>query len=336
MEGLSLILPVYNTEDYIENCLNSIIKSKKDLTNIQIIIIDDASTDRSGEISKEIAAQHDDFLYVYKENGGVSRARNLGIEYAKYDYITFVDCDDHIHEDYFELIFKSIKKKPDIILFDWFNEYQENVLELVKAMDIKHQLWTVHPCVWSKVFKKEVIEAVRFPAGKLYEDVEFTYKSLAYVKNYDYIETPLYYYQRHRKGSLVNTISPKVNDIYDVLDATYSFYQEKDLLTYENKKGLEYQFVKLLLWSNTYVQLQYFKFNLLGFSNKMKETRDLVNDTFPQWHKNTYIKQNKAFFEARLGKNYIQNIDKIGKSFFDTFYIIQMLVVQNFERILRK
>lgn len=107
MESLiSVIIPVYNTENYIGVCLESLVKQT--YTNFEVLMIDDGSTDNSGRICQEYTESDSRFHYYRKENGGVSSARNLGIEYSRGDYLTFVDSDDWVEEDYLEVLYSAL------------------------------------------------------------------------------------------------------------------------------------------------------------------------------------------------------------------------------------
>ena len=107
MESLiSVIIPVYNTESYVRVCLESLVEQT--YTNFEVIMIDDGSTDNSGEICQEYTERDSRFHYYRKENGGVSSARNLGIEYSRGNYLTFVDSDDWVEEDYLEVLYNAI------------------------------------------------------------------------------------------------------------------------------------------------------------------------------------------------------------------------------------
>lgn len=331
MNGLSLIIPIYNVEKYIDYCLQSVLKSMDSLSNIQIILVDDGSKDQSGEIAQQYAQQYPNFHYVSKENGGLSDARNFGLQYVKYDYVTFLDSDDYVAENYFSEIFELLDRQPDLIIFDWMDVGEDDYTNIVKGMDLPDYLWSVQPSAWNKVYRTSLFNEVKFPKGKIYEDVGTIYKLLWYVKDYLYINKPLYKYRKNREGSILTTISPKINDIYDALEDTYSFYKENNILS-ENGEGLCYQYVKILLWSNMYRQLKFYKFNFYGFYKKMKDTRVFIDNHFPDWKNNEYIHKNSEYFEARLGSEFVQTLNGIGKNFFETAVIITFLILKNRKR----
>lgn len=332
MNGLSVIIPIYNVEKYIGDCLQSVVHSMDTLSNIQIILVDDGSKDHSGEIAQQYAEQYPNFHYVNKENGGLSDARNFGFQFVKYDYITFLDSDDYVADNYFSEIFQSLEKQPDMIIFDWMDVGNNHYTNLVKGMDFPDSLWSVQPSAWNKVYRTKWFDEVKFPKGKFYEDVGTIYKLLRNVKEYIYIDKPLYKYRKNRQGSILSTISPKINDIYDVLEDTYSFYKEKNELSNSNVDGLCYRYVKILMWSNMYRQLKYYKFNFVGFYKKMKKTRFLIDTHFPEWRNNEFLYKNDEYFKDRFGNEFVKRIDGIGKNFLETAAIITSLVLKNRNR----
>lgn len=329
MTALSLVIPIYNVEKYIEECLLSIVKSMKSLKGIEIIMVDDGSTDQSGEIAKKYSRKYSNFSYYFKENGGLSDARNYGLQQVKSKYVSFLDSDDYIADNYFSEVFKSIQSSPDLIIFDWVDFHDDKSVKLVKGMDIPTSLWSVLPSACNKVYKKSIFDEIQFPIGKIYEDVATTYKLLYYVKEFTYIDKPLYIYRKNREGSILTSTSPKINDIYFALDDTYGFYQNKNALSKENADGLCYQYVKLLLWSNMYRQLKFYKFQYFNFYKKMKYTRSKVYSTFPSWKDNEFLVENRDYFEKRLGSNHINKLDKVGKGYWSTLITTFSLIVRN-------
>ena len=331
--GLSLIIPIYNVKDYIDECLQSVIVSMGDLSNVQVILVDDGSTDESGAIAMKYAEDHKNFFYHYKDNKGLSDARNYGLAYVRYGYVAFLDSDDSVRTSFFQEIFIALEKRPDMIIFDWVDVEEGKGFQLVSGMDFGEVLWTVQPGAWNKVYKLSLFEEIKFPKGRVYEDVGTIYKLLDSINHYIYINEPLYNYRKNRKGSILTSVSSNINDIYIALEDTYLFYSARNSLTNENRTGLCYQYVKLLSWSNMYRQLQFYKYNFWGFYLKMKETRQLIYKRFPEWRTNEYLIRNIAFFQSRLGNNYIKKIDSIGKSFLSTSRTILFLIIKNQKRI---
>lgn len=331
--GLSVIIPIYNVEKYIERCLESVFVSMGALPNIQIILVDDGSLDGSGKFAENFAETRSNFLYVYKENGGLSDARNFGLRYVQYDYVAFIDSDDSIQKPYFQKIIEVLQQHPDMIIFDWMDIEGNRIHQLVKGMDFAEVLWTVQPGAWNKIYKTALFDLVKFPKGRVYEDVATIYKLLYFTKKYTYINEPLYNYRKNRKGSILSAGSTTINDLYIALEDVYSFYEIRGVLNGENRKGLCYQYVKLLGWSNMYRQLLFFKFDFQGFYGKMKKNRGLLYNRFPEWQSNALLKRNAEFFGNRLGSDYINTLDRVGKTPLKTFYTVVFLITKNRKRL---
>ncbi|MGE7759126.1 glycosyltransferase family 2 protein [Peribacillus sp. NPDC097895] len=335
MVNLSVIIPIYNVEAYLSDCLDSIVNSMRKVNisenKVDIILVNDGTKDHSGEIAKKYSDIYN-FIYVEKNNGGLGDARNFGLQYAKYEYVAFIDSDDKVSENFFSDIFRTLKSKPDLIIFDWYDYFEDKEKKVVKGMENSQFLWTVQPSAWNKVYKTSFFRNFKFPKGKVYEDVGTIYKILSEVKVYTYLESPLYIYRKGRQNSLLTTISPKINDIYDVLEDTYNYYKDvvgKDKVIEE---GLSYQYIKLLMWSNMYRQLKLYRFNIWGFYKKMKNTRLLINGKFPGWKKSVLLEKNSHFFIDRFGKGYISLIDKMGKNLFSTIYCLFIVILKNSNR----
>lgn len=167
---LSVIVPVFNTENYIARCIKSILDS--DYTNIELILINDGSTDKSLEICREYYHVDKRIKLVNTSNGGVSKARNIGMNEATGDFITFVDSDDYVERDAYSNILESFSNNIDIVIFGSKtvtsngrilkeNTYPER---LIRQQDIvENVIKMLDTAVWNKVFKSTYIKDVRFP-----------------------------------------------------------------------------------------------------------------------------------------------------------------------------
>ncbi|PGT51021.1 family 2 glycosyl transferase [Priestia megaterium] len=336
MSSLSVIIPIYNVEEYLGDCLDSLIKSMK-LTKhkneINVILVNDGTKDNSGEIAKKYSSNHN-FRYVEKTNGGLGDARNFGLKYVASEYVAFIDSDDKISEDFFPKIFRALEDKPDLVIFDWYDylEEEDKLDKVVKGIENPDYLWTVQPSAWNKVYKRNLFEEIKFPKGKVYEDVGTIYKLLSKVEVYNYVDSPLYIYRKGRQNSLLTTISPKINDIYDVLEDTYFYYCNTIDENIKIKEGLGYQYIKLLMWSNMYRQLKFYKFKYLFFYKKMKYTRSLIYEKFPDWNESKFLHENSNFLRERFGENYLTSIDNMGKNLFSTTFTLGRLIFRNMGR----
>ena len=197
MAKVSVIVPIYNVEKYLPKCLDSLVNQTLD--DIEIILVNDGSLDNSGKIAKEYSEKYQDkIIYLEKENGGLSDARNYGIPYATGEYIAFLDSDDYIDIDAYKQMYEKAKKEDaDFLECDFIWEYP-NKKVIDKRIDYKNKqemLAVVRVVAWNKLIKRDLIikNNIRFPKGLRYEDIEFTYKLLPYLNKISYIDKNFMY-----------------------------------------------------------------------------------------------------------------------------------------------
>lgn len=202
---VSIIVPVYNVEQYLCKCIDSIITQT--YKKIEIILIDDGSSDSSGIICDEYALKDSRIIVIHKENGGLSSARNAGLDVAIGDYVMFVDSDDFVEPDFCEVPLKIAKEKNvDIVSFGYCRLYADgqiietktsNPRSLSKAEGI-NQLITksdvIHNYTWNKFYNKNLFKEIRFPIGKYYEDQATTYLLFHKASSIYVIDNILYNY----------------------------------------------------------------------------------------------------------------------------------------------
>lgn len=215
MDKISVIVPVYKVEQYLNKCVDSIICQT--YKNLEIILVDDGSPDRCGEICDEYAKKDDRVKVIHKKNGGLSDARNAGLDISTGDWIGFVDSDDYINPDMYEKLLCSAKENDaDISLCSYKyvgdGEYDNNSpvkTEVISGKDIlfrkmnqkKSYYWVV---AWNKLYKSHLFNEIRYPYGKLHED-EFTIHEIFYgVKKVACVSESLYNYLQ-RDNSIVNS-----------------------------------------------------------------------------------------------------------------------------------
>jgi glycosyltransferase involved in cell wall biosynthesis len=196
---LSIIIPVYNTENYIADCIESITCIKN--TNIEVIIVNDGSTDSSLNICKEYALVDQRIKVIDKKNEGVSIARNIGLSHANGKYILFLDSDDFIKSEFWKPAFSEMEKDYDLVLFNRGTLYENgrreitplmfnNLENLQRLAKIAMTTYELNPC-WGKLYKRKVIEEnnIRFIEGmRIGEDTCFTLDFLPYVKSVKFID----------------------------------------------------------------------------------------------------------------------------------------------------
>lgn len=211
---VTIIVPVYNVEQYIEKCVDSILR--QNYKNIEIILVDDGSTDLSGEICDAYGKKDTRVKVIHKSNGGLSSARNAGLKIASGEYISYVDSDDYVEESFIqELLSLCVDNNRafSCISFREFSEECESVMrenakpivyneeEFIKKIVSDDSANKITYCVWSKLFRRDIIEGLIFPEGKTYEDILYTTTAVVNARGCVFKDIALYNY-RIREGSI--------------------------------------------------------------------------------------------------------------------------------------
>ena len=236
-ELISIIVPIYNTEAYLTKCIDSILNQS--YQNLEIILVDDGSTDNSALISKQYAQKDSRIHFIHQNNSGVSIARNVALDYAHGDYIGFVDSDDYIAPDMFETLYTlSQKENADISMVSYYivenNQLKKHTfteqIYVYDAISALRELLIdqeVQNYTWNKLYKKSIFEKKRFPVGKFYEDIDIMYHLFEDCKKIVYRDTPKYYYVK-RQNSIVNYRTyENCKDYFDVSVERYHYIQQK-------------------------------------------------------------------------------------------------------------
>lgn len=217
---VSVIVPVYNVEKFLCKCINSIINQS--YKNLEIILINDGSTDNSTSICHEYKKKDCRIKLVEKVNGGLSEARNFGIDISNGAYLSFVDSDDYIHPQMIEsMMSKIIEKDADIIvcghtIVDINGQIQSKVRDnnktylynSAKALNLILEDKNINSFAWDKIYKKILFKNLRYPIGRTFEDTAFTYKLFQRAKVVIQLNKSYYYYV-NRADSLTKDLSPK-------------------------------------------------------------------------------------------------------------------------------
>lgn len=228
MEKISIIAPVYQVEKYIGQCIESVINQT--FKNFELILIDDGSKDKSGNICDEYAKRDKRIHVVHTENKGAASARNRGLDLATGKYIAFVDGDDYLAENMLDKLYKVITQENcDVVVCDFLNLHanpdKDFSLQLsdskVSGREILSHLknqknygvWTI---VWNKLYKKEILKDLRFPEGKYFEDEIFSDQLYLRCNEVQVISDVLYYH-RVLETSTMNT--QKIRNYLDLIDA---------------------------------------------------------------------------------------------------------------------
>lgn len=207
---ISVIVPVYNVESYISNCIESILGQT--FLDLEILLIDDGSTDRSGIIC-DLYASDDRVKVFHRENHGVSASRNYGMRKAKGEYITFVDSDDWLEPDYLKCLWDGIVKGADVSCCNCFvnqdsdqkirREYPSMMLTKDRALDCYSVYYFT--VVWGKLYKKDVVGGIKFAEDLFYSEDTLFYTEVLFRSNLIYFDNkPLYHYRDNPSGAMRN------------------------------------------------------------------------------------------------------------------------------------
>lgn len=227
---ISVVVPVYNVEKYLKKCIDSTINQT--YKKLEIILVDDGSTDSSKEICDEYIKQDSRIKVIHKENGGLSSARNAGIDIASGKYIGFIDSDDWIEKSMLEkLINLAEKSDSDIVLCNYFMAYDEK--NQIQKEDIEYKEYSNYEALnkiyddklgvsmiiaWNKLYNIELFNNIRYPAGKVHEDEFITYKLLFKANRICYLNEKLVYYRQQNKSITNSKFNKKRLDILQAFE----------------------------------------------------------------------------------------------------------------------
>lgn len=211
---ISVVVPIYNVENYLERCIKSIVNQT--YKNLEIILVDDGSPDRCPDICDEWGKQDSRIKVIHKKNGGLSDARNAGLKLAKGELISFIDSDDWINLRFFEVLYKvMIQENSDIVQCNYralekqideegFDSDLLNISSFTneEALSMLIDNDRLRQVVWNKLYKKEVID-LEFKKGYINEDEFWTYRIFSNASVISYVDVVLYYYFQ-RSGSIIN------------------------------------------------------------------------------------------------------------------------------------
>ena len=245
-ELVSVIVPVYNVEKYVGDCIESLIRQS--YKNIEIILVDDGSTDSSGQLCDVYATKDIRIKVIHKENGGLSDARNAGIDSAVGVYYSFVDGDDFLAKDaILKMIFGMKEKKCDISVCNMIRYFENGETEAfyipsntLKVLNSTDRFETLsQPSVCNKIFKADLFNSVRFPKGKFYEDT-FVYHTLVYNAKTIVLTGYDGYFYRSRHSSILgqNVMTDRYFDFIEAVWLRTTFLLKKNIQPYGDEACL--------------------------------------------------------------------------------------------------
>lgn len=234
----SVIIPVYNVEQYLHTCVDSVLA--QNFENFEIILVDDGSPDNCPQICDEYAAKDNRIKVIHKKNGGVSSARNMAIDNANGEYITFLDSDDFWQDGYLSIMLDfCLQHDADIAQCSFIRGTETTFPEIKKQYKIKvfdnHSIFLkgyAKIILWGKLYKRHLFEGVRMPEGKFFEDDFTTWKWYYKAMKIIVTDQPLYYYTENIESTMVGHSSQPRLDFMEAYDERIGFFKnkgEKDL-----------------------------------------------------------------------------------------------------------
>lgn len=302
---VSIVMPVYNVEKYLRMCLDSVVNQT--LADIEVIVVNDGSTDHSLSILEEYEAKYKGLITVYTtENRGVSHARNYGIERAHGEYLLFVDSDDFIEPDMCEKLYEKAKKdNNDIVICKYYDVYANETTGLItrkkgKAYDIaigrnfnlhdtKFELTHISPFPWDKLCRRSLFDHYKFPENMRFEDLAVIFQVVCETNSIGVIEDRLYNYRRASAGSFLSSFSEGTLDIIKALELVVNGLKENGKLE-EFYEEVEYICIRhILIRFNAVFDIK--NRGKLSIKKEMiHRSMDFLETNFPNWRENRYLK----------------------------------------------
>lgn len=214
---ISVIITAFNIEEYLPRCMDSLLKQT--YPNMELILVDDGSSDRTPQICDDYAEKHEGIQVIHRPNGGPSAARNAGLKAAHGDYIGYVDGDDWVEPDMYEKMLAALLEKDAQVAICTYRQVGKGaeeihptgkVVELTKEETLEiyicgHEQYHIYHSVWSKLFNRKLIEGIEFPEGRKSEDIMYTTWALTRASKCVFLDTPYYNYMMDRESSIMNT-----------------------------------------------------------------------------------------------------------------------------------
>lgn len=301
---ISIIVPVYNVESYLKECLDSCVKQT--LSDIEIIVVNDGSTDTSSIIVDQYAREYPQIIRAFhKSNGGLSDARNFGIDHAKGEYLAFVDSDDWIDRTMFQQLYeKAVQTDSDVVVCGWFSFYengrrklhpikQNGSIEIFNhsILEKPEILFASKSYPWNKIFRRTLFtnNRHRFPVGQWFEDSAIIYNILADANRIACVPKCFYHYRALRDGAITNSLDNRIFDIFKSCESIRSYYQEKGIYNQSNRV------LEQVICSHLFARL-----NVL-FTNKeiqmarryIRRSFRYLENHFPGWRKRYQFRGSK-------------------------------------------
>lgn len=309
MKKISIIVPVYNSCQYLERCINSLL-NQKNVDDLQIILVNDGSQDASEEIIDRYVKEYpDNIIKINKANGGQASARNRGIEIADSEYLLFIDSDDYIENNCLDKLYSFAQSNNnDLVVFDYYEIENNRKIKkegmncLTTNNNINYLLGNASP--WNKLIKTQILKDnnIKFLENYIYEDLATMPIIAGYAKNVGYYKYPLYYYII-RDGSTMRQkdYNEKLESIYYAMNHLETQFRERNLFT-KYKEELEYLYIDHLLYAATGRFLNY-----KNSEENLQKIVKIIKSKYPNWRNNKYYKNKNFIYKLTCNIFYSEN-----------------------------
>lgn len=255
---ISVIVPIYNVEKYLQNCLDSLINQT--FSNWEAILVDDGSTDNSGKICDEYALLDNRFKVIHKENGGQSSARNIALDMVNGPYVTYLDSDDFLANNAFQILYDiAIQYEADIVQCNSIRGSDTSFPSILDTHSVSVHTYDNHTIFtkfaakiipWGKLYKREVIGNIRFPEGLINEDDFTVWKYYYNAKRIIVTNTPLYYYSYNPNSTMAQKVKRPNFKYFDAYRERIKFFQDKYDSELEAVSRIQWMKSLVLTYSN--------------------------------------------------------------------------------------
>lgn len=289
MYKVSVVIPVYNGENYISTCLDSLVNQT--LQELEVIVINDGSTDRTLDILNQYKQDYPKLFKIYSiENSGQGVARNIGITYATGDFLAFVDSDDYVAPEVYEQLYNYAKKNCyDLVVYPYYRVTAHKKIQTIEMTKFNHIL-DLNTSPWNKLFHRQtwLDYEIKFAQHLWYEDVLAIYSYALIAKKVGFYPQPLYYYV-FRKNSSINLYSEKTKDIFIVFNQLIDYAKKNNLF---NQLYSEIEAMCLLHLVLGHLSRCIAEKSFIRRHHLIKETKTYIKSNFPEYSKNPFFRLN--------------------------------------------
>ncbi|MDK0881995.1 glycosyltransferase family 2 protein [Clostridium perfringens] len=307
---VSVIIPVYNVQQYIEKCLNSVLEQS--YNNIEVIIVNDGSTDNSLSIINNIISNKENVKLIVQKNKGLSSARNSGLKFSKGKYIFLLDSDDYIQKDVIDKMVNKAEKDDSDIVIGKYNIIESSnkknkestqfldesiILNNIRALEELFLSNKFHFHAWGKLYKKSLFADIEYPVGRYYEDIATTYKLIYKSQRISFVNISTCEYIMRKDSICHQEFKDKHLDFIKNIDEMEYFLKEKNIY---NNLEKEFNFMKL----RNYIYLGFYKVAISNVREKGKilnllrdKILDILNDN------NIKLNSRESFYKFLIRKN---------------------------------